>query len=127
MNKNYAADNAAWVAEQNDGCACTQDGAGVRPHRSVGVDETQGRFADVDLARCAVCGAVYLRYAVEYEGFSESGRWAMCMVKPGLEGVITPKVAAAVLDAAPWHIYGGSYWGHSGRRGTGALRWGIAG
>lgn len=37
--------------------------------RLVGVDETEGRYADVTLMRCANCNRLWLRYQLEYEAF----------------------------------------------------------
>jgi hypothetical protein len=117
--------NAAWIAAHKGKCECMESGKGVKAERYVGVDDTQGRFADVELGRCVACRALWLRYFVEYEAFTASGRWAMCPVKPELADSITPENAPAFLDAAPWHVFGGSYYGHAGRRGAGLLRWGI--
>ena len=38
---------------------------------------------------------------------------------------IVPENAAEFIDAAEWYIYGGSYWGHGGKRGSGRLHWGL--
>jgi hypothetical protein len=123
-----AAANAAWISFDADSCACMEAGAGVVGDRDIGVDETEGRFADVGLGRCRACGRTWLRYHVEYEAFSESGRWAMCLVDPAGLDTITPSAAPVIIEAAPWHIYGGSFWGHAGQRGTGGrLPWGISG
>ncbi len=32
------------------------------------------------IARCLHCDRLWLRYAVEYEGFSHSGRWARGLI-----------------------------------------------
>jgi hypothetical protein len=60
-------------------CGCLDSG----PHypdivdtKHIGVDDTEGRFATVELMRCARCRRLWLRYAVEYEGLTASGRWA---------------------------------------------------
>lgn len=93
----------------------------------VGVDKTDGRFADVTLRRCPRCGRLWLRYQVEYEAFTSSGRWAEAPIGDDTAATITPETAAAFLDRAPFHIFGGSFWGHDGRRGRGRLPWGISG
>src|SRR5665213_1642351 len=60
------------------GCVCEQGGARFTEFesRDAGRDETEGRFADVTLNRCRTCGRTWLRYLVEYEAFSRSGRCA---------------------------------------------------
>jgi hypothetical protein len=81
-----------------------------------------------ELARVSQkCGQLWLRYQVEYEAFTESGRWAEAIISEEEAMNMTPEAAAGFLDAAEWHIFGGSYWGHAGQRGHGRLPWGIAG
>ena len=89
----------------------------------IGTDMTEGRYADVSRQRCRHCGHFWLRYQVEYEGFSRSGRWAMCPIDDASAFNLTPEQAPAALEQAAWHVYGGSYWGHAGKIGTGKLNW----
>jgi hypothetical protein len=108
-------------------CLCLQQGPrhpDVVNERSIGCDETEGRFAAVGLKRCARCGTLWLRYHVEYEGFTASGRWAETPIAEEVAAETTPESAAEFLDAAEWYIYGGSYYGHGGRRSSGPLHWG---
>jgi hypothetical protein len=110
-------------------CSCLKTGP-QKPDvdsRYIGVDETDGRAADVTLERCRRCGRLWLRYFVEYEAFSRSGRWAVTPITEDAATAMTPELAAVFLDSAEWHVFGGSFWGHAGRRGRGRLRWGIAG
>jgi hypothetical protein len=107
-------------------CACLSEAPhnpDARAERHVGRDETEGRFADVDLIRCGACGRLWLRYAVEYEIFTASGRWATVPISEETAATVTPKNAAGVIESAPWHIFGGSYFGHSGNRGRGRIHW----
>jgi hypothetical protein len=92
--------------------------------RYLGCDQTEGRFADVTLRRCSACRMTWLRYQVEYEAFTGSGRWAEIPLSEADAATVTPETAAALIDASPWHIYGGSYYGHAGKRGSGTMRWG---
>jgi hypothetical protein len=104
-------------------CACLETGPrypDVDRHH-VGVDETEGRFADVTIERCTRCGQRWLRYQLEYEAFTKSGRWAEAPITEEEATTMTPVAAAGYLDAAAWHIYGGSFWGHAGKRGSGRL------
>ena len=39
------------------------------------MDETDNRYGDVELHVCRQCGTHWLRYFVEHEAFSRSGRW----------------------------------------------------
>ena len=115
--------NAAWIAMDEGTCSCLKAGSGVGLG-ALGVDETEGRFADVSAGACRACGRRWLRYQVEYEYRSRSGRWAMCLLDPDVVERITPETAPEFLAAAPWHIKGGSFWGHAGQRSSGWLSWG---
>jgi hypothetical protein len=109
------------------GCVCEQGGARFTEFesRDVGRDETEGRFADVTLNRCRTCGRTWLRYLVEYEAFSRSGRWARGLIGEEAAQSITPQAAVDHLNGLEWYLYGGSYFdGIVGRR-SGPMRWGA--
>lgn len=108
------------------GCACEQPDAGYKLFRSRGLgrDDTDGRFADVSLERCRRCGRLWLRYFVEYEAFSRSGRWARGLISDEAAEAMTPADATHYLHERPWYLYGGSYFeGRSGMAG-GPMAWG---
>ena len=67
-----------------------------------------GRFADATLNRCRSCGRLWLRYLVEYEVFSRSGRWARGLISDEAAQTITPETAAPFLNGLDWYLYGGS-------------------
>jgi hypothetical protein len=104
-------------------CQCTADEPvfDTEVVRFVGIDETNGRFARVAVERCRRCGRLWLRYAVEYEGFSESGRWYRGQIGADLARTVAAETALGVLAGLAWHVYGGSYFRTAGRRGTGPL------
>lgn len=109
------------------GAACVCDQPDARfdcfDSKAVGTDPTEGRYAEVSLLRCRHCSRRWLRYAVEYESFSRSGRWARGLISEQDAKTITPETAAAFLAGLPWHLYGGSYFdGASGRR-SGCMSW----
>jgi hypothetical protein len=54
-------------------CEYLDNGSTSYTERAIGVDETNGRYGLVDARTCRSCGR--LRYHVEYEGFTGSGRW----------------------------------------------------
>jgi hypothetical protein len=91
--------------------------------RDLGRDETDGRFADVELIRCGRCRRLWLRYYVEYEAFTGSGRWAETPIDEATAATMTAATAPEFIHAAEWHVFGGSYWGHAGKRGKGRLSW----
>ena len=111
-------------------CPCLTEGLNspyeVDQHY-LGCDHTEGRFADVTTRRCSRCGRMWLRYQVEYEAFTASGRWAEAPIDDETAQAMTPERAAVFLDEAEFYVFGGSFWGHAGRRGRGRLRWSISG
>jgi len=109
-------------------CACLQRGPShpdIIIDRDLGCDETDGRYADVDLIRCARCRRLWLRYLVEYEGIPHSGRWAEALIDNAAAATMTATAASEFLHAADWYVFGGSYYGHAGKRGRGRLYFGI--
>ena len=84
----------------------------------VGVDVTNNRFGEVSVDTCRCCGSKWLTYFVEYEGFTESGRYCRGLVSPEALQGLTPERAVAVLQGLDWHFRGGSYFRTSGERST---------
>ena len=76
---------------------------------SLGVDETNGRFGEVTVETCKVCGARWLQYFVEYEAFSGSGRSYRGLVSSDMLSGLIPSQVPAMLAGLPWFFYGGSY------------------
>lgn len=99
-------------------CECVELGPTSFHVRSVGVDATNGRFGEVRVRTCRACGRRWLHYHVEYEGFTGSGRWYLGLLPEGADAALTPQAAVPLLESLPWHVYGGSYWGTTGLRGT---------
>jgi len=89
---------------------------------SLGVDETNGRCGEVTVETCRACGNKWLRYFVEYELYSESGRWYRGLVTAESVESLKPEQAPALLSSLPWYFYGGSYFRTLGRKGSGPIR-----
>ncbi len=87
---------------------------------AVGLDPTNGRFGEVTVDTCRACGASWLDYHVEYEGFTASGRWYRGRITAEQAATLTPAEAVPLLEALPWWISGGSYLGGVSR-GSGRL------
>ena len=104
-------------------CRCETPPFDYRDFQStpVGIDETNGRFAEVSIETCRHCGTKWLRYLVEYEAFSESGRWYRGRLTAEMEQALTPERAVAMLESLTWHFYGGSYFRTTGQKGVGPL------
>jgi len=108
-------------AERDCNCVTRQGTGRSVDERHIGTDRTNGRFADVTVKRCAACRRLWLRYQVEYESTSHSGRWAEGIVDEATATRITPENAANVLSSLPWQIYGGSWFGHAGEKREGPI------
>jgi hypothetical protein len=80
----------------------------------VGRDETNGRFGDVTILRCKHCGNIWLKYQVEYEAFTKSGRWFLGLISDETSKLITAENAIAALDSLDWRFMGGSYFESAG-------------
>ena len=84
--------------------------------RFVGIDTTHGRFGEVSIRQCRICGRLWLHYFVEYEAITGSGRYFMGLLPPEQVDAITAESAVEYLNGLEWHIYGGSYFrGGKGR------------
>ena len=81
----------------------------------IGIDETNGRFGEVNIWQCKRCGQHWLHYLVEYEAFSKSGRYFMGLIPPELAETLSPDAAVDYLSKLDWHLYSGSYF--DGRKG----------
>jgi hypothetical protein len=105
----------------NDACECLALGPRSYDEAPVGIDQTRGRFGDVSVRTCRACGRHWLHYHVEYEAFSRSGHWFTGLLPDGADAALTPEAAVPLLERLPWYVYGGSYFGHAGQRGSGPL------
>lgn len=110
------------------GCRCER---GDAPHTvfettPVGVDDTEGRFADVTVQRCRDCERYWLRYQVEYEAFSRSGRWARGLIDRPTLKLIAPEAAVGHLHGLDAYLYGGSRFDGEWGWKSGPMGWGIS-
>lgn len=109
--------------------ACPCDGHEARfdqfeIEREVGVDLTNGRYADVQVLRCVACRQLWLTYAVEYADRSRSGRWARGQIDCGSVDAITPESATAYLHGlASYHSFGPLSEGEGRTSRSGPMRW----
>jgi hypothetical protein len=87
----------------------------------LGIDHTNGRFGEVSVQTCKACGKQWLHYLVEYEAFSNSGRWYRGLVTRQMLLTLLPELAVALLESLPWYFYGGSYFETTGRQGSGRV------
>ncbi len=91
--------------------------------RYVGRDETEGRYADVALRRCASCRRLWLRYAVEREFYTSAGKWAEALIGEADAESMIPEEAAGFIDRAEWCVVGGGFYNSAGLRTKGPIQW----
>lgn len=85
------------------------------------MDRRNGRFGEVAVHRCPLCGADWLHYRVEYEAFSGSGRWFCGRLAEGAPADLSAADAIATLAALPWYWAGGSYFNGETGKGSGPV------
>jgi hypothetical protein len=64
----------------------------------IGVDKRNGRFADVEIKMCLHCKRKWVKYLVEFEAFSESGRWYSGIVDDSDLQYLTPENAIECIE-----------------------------
>ncbi len=108
------------------GCAsATAQHRSFEEWRTLDPDLTEGRYADVSILKCRKCGQLWLRYFVEYEAFSRSGRWGRGRIDEARALTIQPHEGASFLAELPSYLFGGSRFnGQQGER-SGPMEWGI--
>lgn len=87
----------------------------------IGEDKTNGRYGEVTVHICKLCGTHWLRYFVEYEHRSGAGRWYRGVVEAHLIDKIRTEDAVRYLESLPAYYFGGSYFGTTGREGRGQV------
>ena len=102
-------------------CACRTLPPHYTNYRSTfwGQDDTNGRFAEISRMECVHCGTIWLKYHVEFESYSYSGRWYCGEVTEEILQTLTPETVVAYLESLDEYFYGGSYFKTSGRIGSG--------
>jgi hypothetical protein len=112
-----AMEAAKQLAQVGTQCRCMTPPPDHRDFHGTELGVTQdGRFADVRLDQCRLCGRPWLHYHYEVEAFSKSGRWYRGLVTPEQAARATPANALEILAALPWYLYGGSWFDTTGLR-----------
>ncbi|MBA4849833.1 hypothetical protein [Emticicia sp. BO119] len=87
----------------------------------LGIDETNGRFAEVSIQTCKHCQNRWLNYFIEIEGFSSNIRWFKAIIDNALLESLTPENSLELIEKAAWYFYGGSYYGSGVSVGRGKI------
>lgn len=99
-------------------CDCFDPQARFDVFRSddLGVDTADGRFGEVALLTCRYCGRRWLRYFVEYESQTGSGRWFRGLITAAAAHDVSARDAVRIMGELPWLFYGGSFFNTAGAR-----------
>lgn len=87
----------------------------------LGIDETNGRFAEVSIQTCKHCHTSWLNYFIEIEGFSGNIKWFKAIIDATASASLTPKNAIEHIEKSVWYFYGGSYFGSGVAIGSGTI------
>jgi hypothetical protein len=102
------------VDEQNVNphCSCINVGGfagGLFAERDLGVDTRHSSYGEVDLWVCKICERNWLRFFLEMEAFTASGRWYLGRITPDMAERINAELAVPYLERLPWYWRGGSF------------------
>jgi len=102
-------------------CVChdPQSQSAVYEEKFVGVERSH--YGDVSLRTCTRCQGIWLHCLLEYEMHTGAGRYYRGLISPEVATQVTPDSAVSVLESLEWCLYGGSWFGHSGRRSAGPV------
>ena len=81
----------------------------------VGIEASGGEST---IHACPDCGQRWLRHLRENEGFTRSGQWVMAPFAPKETHLLEPNEVFSLITSKPWHYFGGSYYGSTGRTST---------
>ena len=87
----------------------------------IGVDQREGRFGEVEIKKCRHCQRSWLRYFVEYEHITRSGRWYLGLINDKIIPQLTPENSTEYLEEMEWYFMGGSYFSSTGKVSSGKL------
>lgn len=104
-------------------CECLRSGplAGSKATTYLGIDPTDGRFAEVEIEECTFCRRTWLHYQIEIGGDPQVIRSFRGLVDRSLLTRITPETAVEVLESLPWRLRAGGPLGPEGIRETGPV------
>lgn len=92
-------------------CACFKPRTHHNYYRCyLGMDDTEGRYADVTLQKCKECQSIWLYYFLDYHWRRNGTRWYLGLVSPEKAITITRHNAIDTLNQLDWFFYGGVYY-----------------
>jgi hypothetical protein len=112
-----------FTSKLNHGCVCCTPPFKADNYEitDIGIDNTHGRYGEVTLMKCKLCGILWINYFYENEAFSQSGRWFKGQITEAFSKTIVPFQVVAYLEHLDGYFLGGSFFRHSGAWGMGKL------
>jgi hypothetical protein len=107
----------------NSDCVCLDEQCSKDEFEitSLTVFRVEGMVNTLDYGSCKECGSFWLWYSIEDESRAGWGKWFRGALPSGSEDGLTADEAFAILEALPWHFYGGSYYRTAGERSPGPV------
>jgi len=95
-------------------CKCHQPPFDYEDYERIelGYDRTH---SEVSMARCKYCGTYWLKYLIEEEHYTSSGRWWRVVVPEAEKDSVTAANARTFIERQASGFYGGSYFSSTGR------------
>lgn len=90
-------------------CACLNNGVRNLLTCNIGIDTVNSSYGKVTTSRCRDCGRHWLCFFIEYEAFTNSGRWYEGLIEQPYLDRMTPELAIPYLSRLDWYLCGGSY------------------
>jgi len=92
-------------------CHCESPPFDYRDYEIIDLGMTSD-YADISIEVCKKCGVRWLKYLIEEEHISKSGRWWRARLELP---VIDKEAAKEYIESQKSCFTGGSYFGHSGK------------
>jgi hypothetical protein len=108
-------------ASETDACPCL----GADTHfcgfdtKPIGVDD---QYGEISIWICKKCGRNWLRYFIEYEYLTASGRVFTGVISPEAAAKVKAETAVDLFASMEWYFRGGSAFGKDFLRTTGPLQ-----
>jgi len=71
----------------------------------ISIDQADGRFGEISILRCRMCGSTWLNYFIEYEGYEHSSRWYRGMVTAEQLARLIPEQVPVFFAGLPWYFF----------------------
>lgn len=71
---------------------------------------TDDNYADITIDTCKNCGKKWLKYLIEEEHYTKSGRWWRAPIDSSIVNILTAENSKELIESLDWCFVGGSYY-----------------